>query len=348
MEVLKLKGTPRHCGRIHGESYCNQIRELIEIRQGLISKFLKKFNENEKQALFARQVRALQRYPNLYEEFQGIAESAQVSENDLMVLNNYTDMRDFIHADPNDEGCSIYYVKNSKGTSTGQTWDMHASATPYVLNLEIEENESTLQVVTVMGCLALAGVNSHGVCVLINNMHCAQTQIDGIMWPGIVRLMLSQANSANKALQVIKRDLPSSGHNYLISDKATGYNIETTGTQLDVTKEINKAGYTFHTNHYVGRLKIHEILERQSQSTHPRYEALEKLFSGNDWSNWSPDELSNKIFVEEAAKILCIAPTPGDPHRAATCGGISYNHTERKGLIFKGLYKDEDHKSFKF
>ncbi|NCN27220.1 hypothetical protein GW915_06545 [bacterium] len=346
MKHIKLKGTPIEIGKAHGEEFRKDIKELYEIRRHLLDGFWKSLDRPQQEAFLNRQLTALERCTNLYEEFVALAQASSLTPQELMIVNNYTDMRDYSSTNAQEEGCSVFYVKNSKGTFTGQTWDMHASATPYVLHLEVERpNGLKLNIVTVTGCLALAGVSSKGQVSLINNMHCLESNPDGLMWPAAVRLMLEEDNCLS-AKDTLEKNLPSSGHNYLISDINSGLNIETTGKRLEVTKSVQDKGYVFHTNHYVGSLKDAENLERQSKTTKARYKTLEELFSGDKWNSWSFEELNSKILLEEPSKTLCIPENPSSPHAASTCGGILVDLSSQRAEIFKGLYSENEKNCF--
>src|SRR5690606_5823501 len=159
------------------------------------------------------------------------------------ILNNYTDMRDFSY--PSDGGCSTWSVRTEQEYIAGQTWDMHASATPYILHLTIQDAIGPIHILTVTGCLGLSGVNPQGVSVFINNMHCSETAVQ-LMWPALVRSLL-QKPTAQDALNFLKENLPCSGHNYLICDPTESINVETTGLRYDVTHQSQGPAIYFHT-----------------------------------------------------------------------------------------------------
>jgi isopenicillin-N N-acyltransferase-like protein len=347
MEGLELKGSFREQGRSHGEAYRKEIHELAAIRQPLIRNFLKKFDLWQLEKFYTKQVAALAKYPEIFEEFCGVAEGARIGLNDLMVLNNYTDMRDFLELDPNDEGCSVFYFRNKKATVAGQTWDMHGSATPFVRYLKTHhENNLTCTIFTVTGCLSLAGINSHGVGVLINNLHALECSVKGLMWPGLVKLILLKSQNRAEAQKILATHLPASGHNYLIFDRTGAYNIETTGKQLDVIGEVgDKGGYAFHTNHYVGKLKKFENAERKSSTTEHRWKAVEKVFL-EKFDDLDYKSAQDELFVRNAAATICIPVQNDKPNASATCGGLIWDAAASKALFFKGLYTEKDHKEF--
>lgn len=342
---LKLTGTnPREWGRQQGEVLRSPIREMNAIRQGLLAGFLKSWTREKILVLCKAHAATLERRdPDLFSEALGISEASGVSVEDLMALNAYTDMRDFSAGDHAkiEGGCSILAAKSNSVNFAAQTWDMHASAAPYMLLLEVP-SPVPMHVLTITGCLGLCGVNDAGLSVMINNMHCSETNREGIVWPGLVRKMLATTSTA-EATEVLSKNIPSSGHNYLIFDPKTASNIETSGLRYEETSKLSEsdAGYLVHTNHYVGSLKSTEIMERQSHTTHDRMAALETFIHTHPVDNVKGSQLAHSLFIEGATcAAINIAPEAGAPHGAATCGGIMVDHKAKRASIFAGLYRD--------
>ncbi|NCN41383.1 hypothetical protein GW916_09050 [bacterium] len=358
MKSIKFTGeSPLEWGRQHGESLKTEIFELNEIRQSLLRKYLASWDSSKISTLCLAHLKTLEsKYSNLYQEVLGVHQSSGLPLEDLMIVNAYTDLRDFSYGESNrvEDGCSIMAIKSENANWVAQTWDMHASATPYTVLLdypEVPELELKSQkVLSVAGCLGLAGINHFGVSVMINNMHCKEFQTTGLIWTGLVRELLNQ-ESAAIALEHLRSNLPSSGHNYMICDAKHALNVETTGKRLEVTSEISqdKGGHYFHTNHYLGSLANSEIMERQSPTTHKRYKVLEKYFSETDWQNAKAEQLQKDFFESgEVCSTICIPPSAKDANAGATCGGLIVDYKARVATGFKGLLNDGDTVSIRF
>ena len=168
MRVLDLPAgkSPREWGRIHGESFRGEIKALAAIRVYLCTKVGGFRGHDQVVAAAKAHLPILERYHKpLYEELLGIAEGAIVSPEEIVVANHYTDLRDL---DPDPEkwrmaptqdspestsvtaagaeslggdGCSMFYKPTPGGHVLAQTWDMHATAIPYVMVLGVPENE---------------------------------------------------------------------------------------------------------------------------------------------------------------------------------------------------------------
>lgn len=354
MLKISLKGTPKQIGHVHGETFKTQIKELVEIRRKLSSGF---FGPNSVEVLnkYANeQVESLKNEPDLFEEFEAICQASGVTTTDLMILNNYTDLRDFsvLETSRKEGGCSVIGINTREGVIAGQTWDMHASATPYTVFMEIEESahkETKIHALTLTGCLGLAGVNSHGVSAMINNMHCTEVNRKGLAWNALVRKIL-RSKTASDAVGVLKNNLPCSGHSYVVADAQQAINVETTGLQVEVTAELSKqTPYLFHTNHYLSpKLKKHENLERQSKTTHQRYEALDRYLKTHDVAGFDLNAFEREFFAQTPTGSVICMPAPTDPHGPMTSGGLILDLKQRQGLAFKGVYSDKNHHRFKF
>ncbi|HVJ64747.1 MAG TPA: C45 family peptidase [Bdellovibrionota bacterium] len=353
MLQIKLSGDAKSIGHQHGETFRNQIHQLADIRRGLARGFFWNSSETALETYALAHVESLRKHPDLFTEFYAIATAANLSLVDLMILNNYTDLRDFSVVDKSrkNDGCSVIGLRNAHRTLVGQTWDMHASATPFTVYMELDEAGSDTQIkaLTLTGCLGLAGVNSHGVSAMINNMHCLEVNPAGLAWNALVRKVL-RAKTAAEGVRTIETNLPCSGHSYVVSDKEAVINVETTGLQVLTTARITApGGHTFHTNHYLNNeLRKQENMERQSKTTHQRYHALETYFKTQSFADMTLADFERDFFsVGAAADTICM-PAPLDPHGPMTSGGLIIDHTERKGLAFQGIYNDKNHLRFEF
>ena len=242
-----------HSGIQHGEEFRDSIKELSEIRRELM---LKK-NPNlstQLSSLAAQQWDINKKFmPKIHKELEGICQGANVSKEDIVILNNYTDFRDITLPD---EGCStIYFNKDGKSYS-GQTWDMHRSAQNFLCLLKINPSEEypdqELLVLSLVGCLALMGINNHGVLLGVNNINTTDAQ-PGVIWPSLVRETLNGQNFLES--KKILHSIPvTSGHNYILSDSTSGGHYEITPTIQETIGEAsnNSPGIIYHTNHCLG------------------------------------------------------------------------------------------------
>ncbi len=339
MLQVKLKGSFHDQGIQHGETFRKEIQAFYALRKELIDHYFQGIPEEKIQNLLSEHVAILKNYPDCWSEFDGIAKASGLTHNALMLLNNYSDFKDFSRSQPQDEdGCSLIAVRNAKAKVAGQTWDMHASAAPYVVHLDIQE-PIRMHILTITGGIALAGVNEFGLSVCINNLVSFETK-NGLMWGALVKTMLAK-KTAREALNFLQAHLPCSGHNYQLMDSTDTFNVETTGKRFLLTYDSNKTGASFHTNHFVSALRETEDSVRRSKTTDSRYRALTEYFQAANPDSHSYQSLRDDVIAGNKTPSVCIRPT-SDPLDTMTCGGIVMNLKDKRGEIFAGLYTDGD------
>src|SRR5690349_7350428 len=163
MRTLDLPAgkSPREWGRIHGESFRGEVQALAELRSYLCTKVGGFKTRDQVLAAAAAHLPVLERYHDgLHAHPLGIPECAECSPEDIVIANHYTDLRD-LDPDPRTwrpapthddaaagaheagatslggDGCSVLFVETRTGAIVAQTWDMHATAIPYVMMLGV-------------------------------------------------------------------------------------------------------------------------------------------------------------------------------------------------------------------
>lgn len=337
MRTLVVSGSPYQRGKIHGSAFAKEIKDFAASRKKLLEGYLPGWSDRDINELAQEQIDVLQEYREEFEEFCGIADGADINQEDLMILNNYTDMRNFTKTD---EGCSSIYYKKHGQVIYGQTWDMSPEARPYILHLTVKD-VSEYQIFTVVGCLALCGVASHGVGVFMNDLKTTETS-RGLMWPALIRCLLKQ-KTAEAANRFIKTNLPASAHHYLICDQNECYSVETTGKRTDVVNSVKGNGVVFHTNHYIGKLGETGVDVQLGTTTYPRYEKLKSYFENNDKLNFA--EVAKGLFGTAIdAGGVCMFPT--SPTGAITCGGMLFDAQKKSGDVFETDYCSKNKTTF--
>lgn len=255
ISVLDLVGHPRDRGRIHGESLRPMIRELLELERGNWARSTGSTAESF--SILAEKYGApLEQFaPALLDEMKGIAEGATLSLGEVLGLNCFLDFYDMrVPANYRRlvEGCTAFGV-NAELTSEGhayiaQTYDLAQHFERYAVLLRIAHSDnSTSLVYSFAGVLACAGLNSHGVGVLINKLTPTDGK-QGVCYPAIVRQLLTQRRLGDAIGTIIGADR-ASGVNYLLADPVQVIDIETTANEFEVLYPTD--GYIRHTNHYV-------------------------------------------------------------------------------------------------
>jgi isopenicillin-N N-acyltransferase like protein len=353
VRILELPaGKPaREWGRIHGEMFRGEIRALADIRTYLCTR-VGGFRATEQVMAAARaHLPVLEAYhAGLYAELVGIAEGAATTPEAIVVCNHYTDLRDLdpdparwrpapTHDDPaaaaaaaaagqgaqglGGDGCSVLWEHSASGRILAQTWDMHATAMPYVMVLRVPESADgpAATLLTVTGCLGMTGMNTARVAIAINNLFSTDATV-GVVWPAMVRRALHQT-SAKAARDVVMASPIGSGHHYFVGDRTHEFAIETSGTRRRL---VFAGGPSFcHTNHCLDDEIAARSKVPDGSTTFERMQLLEASLArapvadlADAWERLGSDEGWPRGVCTNMA-------TPESPHGAATCGAIAMN-----------------------
>ncbi len=350
MRTLELpaSATPFERGLFHGEAFRAEIAEIAAIRAALCQSQAMFRTQDELLAVAALHLPILERFDrDLFDELRGIAEGARLDAARVVVLNHYTDLKDLdptrVLADAGaarerpvdrEEDCSAIVAGTSDGAFLGQTWDMHGSAAPFVTMLHVPARErreadgsSTpipeAWLLSITGCLGMAGMNARGVGLTINNLKSEDARL-GLVWPALVRRCLVEGSAA-AARDVVQRAPLGSGHHYLVADAREAFGIETSGTRSEVWAhaDLTVSGSAFHhENHCLGAevAKVSSI--SPVSTTRERFAFLERslrertITSGADlWSRLGSHEGYPRSVCTHLA-------TKESPHAMLTCAGL--------------------------
>ncbi len=356
MRILELpKGkTSRQWGQIHGESFRGEVKALSEIRTYLCTKVGGFKTVDQVSGAARAHLPVLERYDaELYAELLGIAEGAGVSPETIVVANHYTDLRD-LDPDPatwvpaptaddphavksgqgagglGGDGCSVLFAESPTGRIVAQTWDMHATAIPYVMVLRVPESAAgpAATLLTVTGCLGMAGMNTARLAIAINNLYSTDATL-GVVWPAMVRKALQQTH-ARAARDVIRTSPIGSGHHYLVADQGAAFALEASGTRrkivYDNTMAIAEHPSTYvHTNHSLDPDVAARSKVPTTSTTYDRMKWLEADLARTPLADL--DDAWRRLGSEDGwPRSICTnMATPESPHGAATCGAIAMN-----------------------
>jgi isopenicillin-N N-acyltransferase like protein len=327
-------------GKMHGEQFRDGIKELVEIRTELMLAKNPSI-KGELDQLALKQWNISKEYaPSLVEELEGIYQAANISLTDIVILNNYTDFRDLTLPE---EGCSTIHVQREDSVFTGQTWDMHGTAKNYVCLVKTPSSENSISTVnfSLIGCLGMMGVNSHGCVVGVNNINTQNAEV-GLIWPLLVRKLLNEDNISKIKNKLFNAPV-TSGHNYLLSTIEGGAHLEITPQfkeeVLSCVTGQNKV--LFHTNHCLGeKIKTLEDQSSLSSTTHARYKILEREI---DKLNSLEDLISLLTDHQEFPKSICSHYESGAQDPSFTCGGGAVDLTKDKNCFSEFWRGCEEH-----
>ena len=336
-------GSWRDRGGAHGEAFAGEIRSLAELRLYLTREVGGFRSDDDVIALAARHLPVLEAYDRaLFDELVGIAEGAGTTAEMIAVLNHYTDLRDLGSVDDpgviGADGCTALWARTAAGPVVAQTWDMHATAMPYVIALEVpgvEERPATV-LLSLTGCLGMAGLSARGVAVSINNLHSTDARI-GVIWSALVRKALAAPDAAAARDAIVSAPV-GSGHHYMVADPGAAYGIETSGTLREVIFDAAAGGDLYvHTNHCLDGAVAACSRVPSGSTTYARLERAKSDAERRPIAGVE-DAFSRLGSEEGYPESVCTnMASAARPHAAATCGAVAIDVTERRMLACAGF-----------
>ena len=332
IRVVKLAGSPYQMGYAHGTRFRDEIRHFTDERVRLCQSIEwtgRSLSRGAVIALADACVAEHQAYaPDLMEELRGIADATNLSLAELVINNGFTDFIDTIYsvgelAVPAStpplvaDNCTAFMVPARRSAIRksffGQTWDMHASATPYVILIHGQpEAGPSFLTFTVTGCVGMIGMNSAGIAVGVNNLMAADGQI-GVTWPLVVRKILQQDN-LDAALDCLTSAKLAGAHNYMLMDgPGRGYEVEAMSTRHHVRELADET--ISHSNHCLIQKNLDVARQRppsSQNSSENRLRRANELLAKDDIS------IDDLMALTRDETAICTRPQP--PTHVESCG----------------------------
>lgn len=358
IRVLKLGGSAYDMGYQHGKLYRDAIRMFTEDRVDLSQSEHWTGRNLSKSAVLALAeacVEAHQAYaPDLMEELQGMADATDLSLAELVINNGFTDFIDVVYSvgDPARkaltpqivaDNCTAFLVPNNHAVNGqgmyGQTWDMHATATPYVILIHgTPDHAPNFLAFTNTGCVGMIGMNSEGIAVGINNLMSTDGQI-GVTWPFVVRKILQQDN-LDSALDCLTSAPLAGAHNYMLMDKhGDGYEVEAMSSNVHVEKL--EAETIAHTNHCLVDRNLTLQRQRPAESQASSEKRLSRAYDLLQGDSLTADDLMEVTRDNDA---ICVRPKP--PMNVESCGAAIMRPSTGDFWAVWGLPAENDYEHF--
>lgn len=347
MRILRLPSaaSPLERGRHHGATLAKEIDRIAAIRSELCRSQGMFRSDDELMRVAELHLPILERYDTaLYQELIGIADGAGLPPARIVVVNHYTDLKDLDPAKlfgegaqtrdlDKEEDCTAIVAGTREGALLGQTWDMHGSAEPFVVMLEVPRTPTTpaAWLLSIAGCLGMAGMNELGVGITINNLKSNDARL-GLVWPALVRRVLYERTAARG--RDIVTDAPlGSGHHYLVADAQEAFGIETSGTRSEVwaRADLTRVGTGFHhENHCLGT-RVREVSSISPVSTTlERFAHLEASLGAQPIRD-GQDLFARLGSHEGYPRSLCThLASDAAPHAMKTCAGVLMDLTKKQ------------------
>ena len=282
--LIEVSGTHQEMGRQIGEACREQVQRSVDNAHVLIDQ---SYNTLELTWAGANiQARkylpfAEERYSQYVDELRGIAAGANVSFDDLMVVNAMEAVTmDALHL----TRCTSFAV-NEQRTADGhvliahnEDWIPEDENDVYVVSAK-PDDEPPFLAMTYGGLLPNVGFNAYGIAQAIDSVYPNDSRI------GIPRLVVARAVLASRRISgALGRTLVShraAGYNHLIAhESGEMYSVEVSARRFDILHGAD--GYIAHTNHYLSpTMKEIEKDPEELISSRVRYFRANRLLREN-------------------------------------------------------------------
>ncbi|MCM8535021.1 MAG: C45 family peptidase [Lentisphaeraceae bacterium] len=286
LPVYEFRGSISEIGHQYGETCREQIKELCEIRIGAALEHAQErgrsFTKKQALELISQNTPIIKNFDlEIYEETAAIAESANVSFEELILMQGLTDYRDYLSWGKIADGFGCTSIitprQNSKNGKLllAQNWDLGTSNMPYVcFVIRHPKDKPSSYNLTVTGGLSLIGLNSHGVAIGTNNIKSTDSRL-GVHYLNLIHKAM-HLNSCDKVVNMIQSAQRSGAHYFLIGDKnGNSAGIECTALKSAIRTSEN--GIVTHCNHILDKELAKLEAENMGDSTCARQKRVDEL-----------------------------------------------------------------------
>lgn len=303
--LIELSGSYYEMGQQFGQEFKQQIKEFAQTRMARLISFVKRYGKTDvSEAEVLNIAESLlpihENYDNdIWQEFLGISDGANISLAWLLVTNGYTDLRDYIckakgfnDLEVRFEGCTGFIIDKTMSETgkavIGQTWDMSVEAMDYlVLVRKKPTNEPSMLYLTTYGALALIGLNSHSIAVGTTNLMANDCQ-DGVNYLFTISKALMQTNY-QACVDSIIQTTRMSGHTFLCSDSEHSNLIETSAKDY-INHQVDHYPLV-RTNNYSETMRQHEIFIPEQRRRNSIYRYARMLSILTEKAKWDHESL---------------------------------------------------------
>jgi isopenicillin-N N-acyltransferase-like protein len=234
--------------------------------------------------------------PDLFNEFQGIVDGAQVDFDKLFAYQSFDEFYSYLeagnHFNTIEGHCTTTGVFGREGqpnflTHNNDLPGYHEGAVT-VIKIKYPNSDLVILQQTFAGQIGQNGVNNYGVAVGINTIIDMPVSDKGIPVSFNVRKILESKNST-EALEYLKEVDFGTSMNYLIADREIAIAVETWEDNIEVFSN-KKQQYLAHTNHTLQENApvIYEIKEDVNDNsfgyTHRRLNLANEILGDNAYN----------------------------------------------------------------
>jgi len=279
LPILDIHGGHREMGQQVGETFGQQIRQMLATYRELISTSYDRLRLNwDRVILQARKYQPFvaEHTPQYLRELEGMAQGAGVTLDDLMVLNCMEGIvNDALHLKCTSFAAAAECTQDGHVlVAHNEDWSPEDEGTVYLLRAHPQDEPAYLAL-TYGGLLPNVGFNEAGLAQCCDSVYPDDSRL------GVPRIFVARSvlacRTLSDALGGAVMDKRAAGYNHLLAHESGElYNLEASARRFAV--HYAQDGLLAHTNHYLDpRLQAVEAQPEALLRSHVRFHRADRL-----------------------------------------------------------------------
>jgi isopenicillin-N N-acyltransferase-like protein len=253
------------------------------------------------------------RWPDLFDELEGVAAGAGVPVSDLLAMQARTELLGGAE-------CSLVATLENGTCVLAQNWDWHPEVAPLLWTVE-QPGGRWFTTLTEAGMLGKIGVSSAGLGFGLNLLRCSlDGGVGGVPLHVLLRLLLDRVDRFEDAVRLLSSSTVTASSCVTIGSDAGLLAAELSPGGCRLVPPYR--GRLLHTNHFLDGPPAGDDLEAAEQpSTFERLRELER--SGSLTSHEAPvcrHETAEDPWPERCATLASVVIEPGTPRLRIAAG----------------------------
>ncbi len=254
LRQVTFTGSGYELGLQHGQLFKKEIGEIVQKWKESVKAHLEREADDVLKDFFgyADFEGSIKKWtPDLYEEVRGIAEGSGQSFEQIMVLNLLDEFWVYLNSIENHH-CSNIGVPSVDGSVSyiAQNMDIESYTDGFqtLFRIEATVDRPEQLVLSHPGLIALNGMNSSGVGLIMNTIMQLNSSNSGLPVAFVVRKVLASTDK-DEIIKFITSVNHASGQNYILGVRGEVFNFEASANKVVRFDPGNKNQTVYHTNH---------------------------------------------------------------------------------------------------
>jgi isopenicillin-N N-acyltransferase like protein len=254
LRQVTFSGSGYELGLQHGQFFKKEIGEIVQKWKESTTSQLERDSDEVLEDFFAYAdfEGSIKKWtPDLYEEVRGIAEGSEQGFDQIMVFNLLDEFWVYLNSLENHH-CSNIGVPSVNGSLSyiAQNMDIESFTDGYqtLFRIEATADRPEQLVLSHPGLIALNGMNSSGVGMIMNTIMQLNASNSGLPVAFVVRKVLASTDK-DEIIKFITSVNHASGQNYILGVRGEVFNFEASANKVVRFDPGNKNQTVYHTNH---------------------------------------------------------------------------------------------------